>query len=388
MANVFQVTNNEAWSKHVRVYIATGVICGILLILIAVIIFVLVRVKSKSRRRPSNVVHQYDTEAREAYKAYEPSKTEQRTLTSWLDSLPRSNDIIKAHSPNTTASADLSLNGFESASGTLKRGSSSNTHTLTKTNPYRHKVLTNGSFLNLNIGQNSGMPEGALPSGSSSGSGPSGNGLPGGTTGSDDASNSSRPTTSTEDNNSDSGNETTAPGLGLSPRVNPGVHLKRSNTNAGGGPPPDLLPPPDGFNQGQKPSGLPSGLPEGSYPINTDDARAIIDTYSGHLFSRSTNYYSFRDSNPVPPGPGVVVSHPRVENPRAKSTVEALFTRDPANIERDSLEVPQHFHHPHNQQMTSSSSNYYDKGTTPKNAAGGNNSNSTIGRKTRTESVV
>ena len=57
------------------------------------------------------------------------------------------------NSPNTT-NHELSLN--DSTNGTLRRdrqtgGSNSQTHTLTKTNPYRHKVLTNGSFLNLNL---------------------------------------------------------------------------------------------------------------------------------------------------------------------------------------------------------------------------------------------
>ena len=59
-------------------------------------------------------------------------------------------------SPNTT-NHELSLND-SSTNGTLRRtdrltggGSNSQTHTLTKTNPYRHKVLTNGSFLNLNL---------------------------------------------------------------------------------------------------------------------------------------------------------------------------------------------------------------------------------------------
>ena len=54
------------------------------------------------------------------------------------------------NSPNTT-NHELSLN--DSTNGTLRRtgGTNSQTHTLTKTNPYRHKVLTNGSFLNLNL---------------------------------------------------------------------------------------------------------------------------------------------------------------------------------------------------------------------------------------------
>lgn len=84
--------DNRPWSKHVRVYIATGVICGLLCLIIAVIIFVLIRVKAKRTTA-------YDTEARDSYKAYEPSsmttnttataKANDKSLSSWLDSLPR-----------------------------------------------------------------------------------------------------------------------------------------------------------------------------------------------------------------------------------------------------------------------------------------------------------
>jgi len=129
--------------------IATGVICGLLLIVIAVIIFILVRVRSQKRSTT------YDTEAKDTYKAYEPSQAgngnngQKQNLTSWLDSLPRSemHNTLRSsrnetgtgnggqHSPNTTALHDLSIS--ESHNGTLRRGTNSNTHTLTKTNPYR-----------------------------------------------------------------------------------------------------------------------------------------------------------------------------------------------------------------------------------------------------------
>lgn len=226
-------------------------------------------------------------------------------------------------SPNT--SHELSLND---SNGTLKRngGTHSNTHTLTKTNPYRHKVLTNGSFLNLNLKDVVG---------------------PLASTGSDDASNSSRPTTSTEDTNSDSGNE------------NHAKQLRRSKSSqASRFAAPDLLPPPDGFDNSQ-------------YPIDTSTAKAIIDTYSGHLFSRSTNYYSFRGTT---------------EKKYPSSAVETLFTRDPTNFEHDSLED------------SNRAGNYYDRHTVvvkgpPNNntataAVKANNNNTAPRVKTRTESVV
>lgn len=185
-----------------------------------------------------------------------------------------------AQSPNTTGSPhELSL---DSTHGTLRRnGTHSNTHTLTKTNPYRHKVLTNGSFLNLNLKD----VVGPLVS-----------------SGSDDASNSSRPTTSTEDTNSDTGSHEKV--------VKRSKTLPKSN-------PPDLLPPPDGFD----------GNTNYQHPIDTTTAKAIIDTYSGHLFSRSTNYFSFR---------GHPNNAPQQRHPT--SAVETLFTRDPTNFEQDSLD--------------------------------------------------
>ncbi len=83
------------WSKHVRVYIAIGVICGLLCLIVAIIVLILYRVKTKRTT--------YDTEARDSYKAYEPSTTVttsgsthgtnsnkgDKSLSSWLDSLPR-----------------------------------------------------------------------------------------------------------------------------------------------------------------------------------------------------------------------------------------------------------------------------------------------------------
>lgn len=119
--------------------------------------------------------------------------------------------------------------------------------------------------------------------------------------GSDDASNSSRPTTSTEDTNSDTGSHEKV--------VKRSKTLPKSN-------PPDLLPPPDGFDNTNY-----------QHPIDTTTAKAIIDTYSGHLFSRSTNYFSFR---------GHPNATPQQRHPT--SAVETLFTRDPTNFEQDSLD--------------------------------------------------
>ena len=135
--------------------------------------------------------------------------------------------------------------------GTLRRGTGGhytpNTHTLTKTNPYRHKVLTNGSFLNLKDSQQSphGTMHGTSASHSSAsaaqtpvgGNSGSGGGTSTGIASDDAGSNSSRPTTSTEDNHSE-----TSSGGGSNNdqqishhqqgKMASVVNLKRSNTSS------------------------------------------------------------------------------------------------------------------------------------------------------------
>ena len=256
------------------------------------------------------------------------------------------NDHVTSNtsSPNTTGSHEVSLND-SSTSGTLARrhaGQTSNTHTLTKTNPYRHKVLTNGSFLNLNLKDVVG---------------------PLASSGSDDASNSSRPTTSTEDTNSDSGSNENNSKQMLVKRSKSHINHPQPARFAAGHNPPDLLPPPNGFET--------NVLQNSQYPLDATAAKALIDTYSGNLFSRSTNYYSFRGNTCSKKYPA--------------SPVETLFTRDPANFEQDSLNNEH------------SGSNYYDRQqrctvVVPPNTGShnpNNNNNNTAPRlKTRTESVV
>ena len=52
-------------NKHTRVYIATGIVCGLLMLSIMIIILILVRVRTKRA--------QYNTDACDSYRAYEPS---------------------------------------------------------------------------------------------------------------------------------------------------------------------------------------------------------------------------------------------------------------------------------------------------------------------------
>lgn len=257
----------ERRSQQIKVYIIIGVISGLLLLILLVIFIVLIRVRTKKA--------EYDADERDTYKAYEPtvatksvmlpdvveSKSVTQTakaLSNWLDSLPRSEG-----SPNTTAH-DLSIEG-----GTLKRPH--NAYSLSKTNPYRHKVLTNGSFLNLKDCGGSHSSHG------------------------DD---SSRPTTSTEDSNPGSSQNSES---GESRQS----ILKRSNTTS-----------------------------SSSKVIDTSTARAIIDTYSGNLFTRGSDQYaSYRGYSNPPHGSGLFVTTPP--------------TNPALEIDQDSLEPHINQKYPH-----------------------------------------
>ena len=366
----FSVTSDDHdGHKHTKVYIATGIVCGLLMISIMIIVLILVRVRIKRAH--------YDTDACDSYRAYEPSSNfgnknsnetlvlpsngvpltssgrnnitgesnATKNLSNWLDSLPRSrsssfinnnlngtipngSNMGEGCSPNTTSTSSQDF-GDVVGNGTLRRHhtlTSNGTHTLTKTNPYRHKVLTNGSFLNLNMKEANSIP---IPSSL----GPSNQGVGNLTVtvahsgGSDDGSNSSRPTTSTEDNHS----ESSSGGGGSSDRrhLNSGNHypklpptspvntasvvsLKRSNTssypimksfserynttNINEPTNPVVLPPPDHFGDQTGAGNVQGTRNGGRYQIDTSTAKAIIDTYSGNLFCRSTNYFSFREN--------------------------------------------------------------------------------------------
>ena len=257
------VTGKDEITSRTRVYVATGVVCGLLLLSVMVIILILVRVRTKRA--------QYDTDNCDSYRAYEPTppgaKLPQNNLNNNSGN-GNGNNVVKAWQSETlprsrSQSSSSFINNnldFLETGGTLRRNpNSSGTHTLTKTNPYRHKVLTNGSFLNLKDQPHQIHSD-------------------------DGGSNSSRPTTSTEDNHSEASSGSDQQ------KVASVVTLRRSNTSKSFveryGDSNVVLPPPETF--GDAPH---------RYPIDTNTAKAIIDTYSGNLFSRSTNYYSFREKS-------------------------------------------------------------------------------------------
>merc|ERR1719410_1773931 len=65
-----------------------------------------------------------------------------QVLLSWLESLPKSDTESLAAPPSPGHSHN---NSIDSNINTINRRN----QTLTRTNPYRHKVLTNGSFVSL-----------------------------------------------------------------------------------------------------------------------------------------------------------------------------------------------------------------------------------------------
>ena len=125
------------------------------------------------------------------------------------------------------------------------------------------------------------------------------------------------------------------------------------------------------------------------YTIDTGTAKAIIDTYSGHLFSRSTNYHSFgRGAKKGSSSAGVALAAANtVNNNTSKSkypssVVENLFTRDPTNFEQDSLDNSANNYYADQRNMTV---------VVPPNSSNvnkPNNTNTAPRVKTRTESVV
>ena len=251
-------------SKQLKTYIAIGVVCGLVLIVFILVTVILIRVKTRKS--------QYDAERKDSYRAYEPNGGDDKdggnmankNLSSWLDSLPRSE---RGHHLPAESVPDLHLEGGGGGSDTLPKQ-----HTLTKTNPYRHKVLTNGSFLNLKD----------LPA-ASSGSSAAGSG--------DD----SRPTTSTEDSSEGRGDggssqHSSDDHANLSRNFETDLEQSRARVKRSRS---------SGHHQLQH--------QQSPSVLDTSTARAIIDTYSGNLFS--DNY-----SNYVPYGSPAPVQHPHQQH--------------------------------------------------------------------------
>merc|ERR1712123_338076 len=162
-----------------------------------------------------------------------------KVLLSWLESLPKSDsgdsmDPISPPSPPTSHN-----NSLDSTINTISRRN----QTLTRTNPYRHKVLTNGSFVSLKD----------IPTGSEEGS--------------------TRLTASTVDDSTSSDTSSSSfNNIGLTSKsikdCNNLTSVKRSNTSA-------------------------AQLSHNITPMNK------TENNSGLRRTHNTGYYSFRDYSPV-----------------------------------------------------------------------------------------
>ena len=105
--------------------------------------------------------------------------------------------------------------------------------------------------------------------------------------------------------------------------------------NGGAEPSPVVLPPPDHFGDQRTFTNNHEGENGGRYPIDTSTAKAIIDTYSGNLFSRSTNYYSFRENQLKQQ----LDKFLRLEQQQKTQNNCAIEGNDNVGAEEDSLEV-------------------------------------------------
>ena len=167
------------------------------------------------------------------------------------------------------------------------------------------------------------------------------------------------------------------------------VTLKRSNTaksfaeRYGDTPPTVVLPPPETFGDATPTSG--GGQQRGgggAYPIDTSTAKAIIDTYSGNLFSRSTNYYSFREKQALSEQPEV--DQDSLEVPASNGSQRFIERPEPYGMEETGLPLP---HLNHNRSPVK----YHTMNRTNNSKQANKNrlqSNHSMSKKTRTESVV
>jgi hypothetical protein len=86
--------------------------------------------------------HHYNTTSSKASKLVSPDGSS-KVLLSWLESLPKTDGEHDEPQPSPPASHNHRLDS--SGVNTITRRN----QTLTRTNPYRHKMLTNGSFVSL-----------------------------------------------------------------------------------------------------------------------------------------------------------------------------------------------------------------------------------------------
>merc|ERR1712106_972182 len=249
--NFLKLSENlvELERSNGEIYIAVGIVCGVVMMIVILLMSLVLISRRKRSVTPAasttSNTSQDESNHLDTGKLTKVSKVSpdgsSKVLLSWLESLPESDsgsmDPISPPSPPTSHN-----NSMDSTINTISRRN----QTLTRTNPYRHKVLTNGSFVSLKD----------IPTGSEEGS--------------------TRLTASTvDDSNSSDTSSSSFNNIGLTSKSikesnglsNP-TSVKRSNTSA-------------------------ANLSHNITPMNK------TENNSGLRRTHNTGYYSFRDYSPV-----------------------------------------------------------------------------------------
>ena len=237
-----------------EIYIAVGIVCGVVM-MIVILLMSLVMISrrkrsvspvtittssSSSTSPPASTSSHFDSSKMAKVSKVSPDGSS-KVLLSWLESLPKNEGSENEAPPSPPASHNHSMDSQNGVNTISRRN-----QTLTRTNPYRHKMLTNGSFVSLKD----------IPTGSEEGS--------------------TRLTSSTVDDSTSSDTSSSSfNNIGLTSKSvkesNP-ASVKRSNTSA-------------------------AGL-GGHGPVVVQQGK--VEVTGGSLRrSHNTGYYSFRDYSPV-----------------------------------------------------------------------------------------
>ena len=244
----------ELAQSNEEIYIAVGIVCGVVM-MIVILLMSLVMISrrkrsispvtitttsSSSTSPPASTSSHYDGASKMAKVSKVSPDGSSKVLLSWLESLPKNEGSVEEVPPSPPASHNHSMDSANGVNTISRRN-----QTLTRTNPYRHKMLTNGSFVSLKD----------IPTGSEEGS--------------------TRLTSSTVDDSTSSDTSSSSfNNIGLTSKSvkesNP-ASVKRSNTSA---------------------AGLGGHVPvvqQGKVEVSGGSLRR----------SHNTGFYSFRDYSPV-----------------------------------------------------------------------------------------
>merc|ERR1719340_432550 len=99
---------------------------------------------SSSTSPPASTSSHYDGASKMAKVSKVSPDGSSKVLLSWLESLPKNEGSVEEGPPSPPASHNHSMDSANGVNTISRRN-----QTLTRTNPYRHKMLTNGSFVSL-----------------------------------------------------------------------------------------------------------------------------------------------------------------------------------------------------------------------------------------------